>query len=124
MDYAEEILKLADKRRDLATKYAVQRKKYGETKSEIDILYAAKLLSLLEKKKNLGYELGMLMMIANEKKEGVDILTNMYSDMIKHYNNYKAIEKMLDALETKIMAIQSIMKYNIDQDTYGGKNEM
>jgi hypothetical protein len=124
MEYDVELLKLSDTRIDLARKYAIQRKKYGEVKSEIDILYASRLLALLEKKKNLGYDLGLLMLISEEHEFGMTMLSTMYKDMIKHYNNYKAVEKMLDAIETKIMSIQSIMKYNRDCDTYGGKHEM
>lgn len=119
LDYSEQLASLTNSRLEFATKYAKERKAYGEVKGEIDIIYASKILGMLERKKNLGYETGLLMLIAQEKAEGVQILSDMYKEMIKHYNNYKAVERMLDALETKIMSIQSIMRYNREGDTYG-----
>jgi hypothetical protein len=119
LDYSEQLQQITDRRIELASKYAKARKAYGEVKSEIDILYASKMLALIERKKNLGYETGLLLLIAEEKEEGLKILQDMYSEMIKTYNNYKAIERMLDALDAKTMSIQSVMKYNATQDTFG-----
>lgn len=120
--YDEQLEMYTDRRIDLATKYAKERKAYGDAKSEIDIIYASRIITLVEKKKNLGYETGLLMLIAQEKESGVEILSEIYQSMIKHFNNYKAIERMIDAIESKIMSIQSVMRYNREGDTYGKVN--
>ncbi len=112
LDYAQQLEKYSSERIRLANKYAKDRKEYGDCKAGLDILFAAKILKLTEKKKNLGYETGLLLMIA----ESGETERDLYKKMITHYNNYKAIEKMLDALESKIMSIQSVMRYNREND--------
>jgi hypothetical protein len=110
-DYTEQLLEIADSRIKLANKYAKERKAYGDLKAKIDIALAAKLLTLMEKRKTLGYETATLMLIS-EKPE----LADSYQLMIQALNNFKAIERMIDAHDSKTMAIQSIMKYNSVND--------
>ena len=115
----EEILQLkdlTDKRIRLSNSYAKERKLYGETKAELDIIYASKIIKLQEKKRNLGYETGLLMMLAESSREEREMLTKMYTDMIKAFNNYKAIERMIDAIECKIISIEAGMRYNRTND--------
>ena len=111
LDYEQQLSELTSACVKLANKYAVARKQYGECKAELDIRLTGKIISLLEKKKNLGYEAGLLMMIAENPELG-----EVYKKMITCYNNYKAIERMIDAYEAKTMSIQSIMKYNKTND--------
>jgi hypothetical protein len=113
--YDEEIIDITSKRIDLANKYAKERKEYGLAKSEIDILLAAKIIKLTETKKNLGYEIGLIMLMA---EGGIDVIT-VYKSMVQHYNNFKAIERMLDAMDSKVMGIQSIMRFNRENEHKG-----
>jgi hypothetical protein len=83
-------------------------------KAELDVLLAGKILSLVEKKKNVGYEVAVLMCMADEK-DG-KIFADIHKEMTTSYNNFKAIERMLDALESQIMSVQSIMRYNREND--------
>jgi hypothetical protein len=110
-DYEQELLRLTNERQRLANKYAADRKAFGESKATLDILFAGSILSLAEKKKNIGYETGIIMLIAEKPEFQED-----YKKMITHFNNYKAIEKMIDSVESRIMAIQSIMRYNRERD--------
>lgn len=110
-DYEQELLRLTDEGRRLANKYAVDRKAFGQKKAELDILLAGSILSMAEKKKNIGYETGIIMLIA-EKPE----FNETYKQMVTHYNNYKAIERMINAIESRTMAIQSVMRYNRERD--------
>lgn len=81
-------------------------------KAELDVLLAGKILSLVEKKKNIGYEVAVLMAMADEKDGKT--FADIHKEMTTSYNNFKAIERMLDALESQIMSVQSIMKWNLD----------
>lgn len=110
-DYTEQLLDLANSRLVLANKYAAERKHYGDFKAKLDIALAGKLLQLMEKRKALGYEMATLMLVGEHPE-----LVEVYQDMIKSYNNFKAIERMLDAHDSKTMSIQSIMKYNKEND--------
>jgi len=111
IDYEQELVALSKEGERLSKIYAGDRKAYGERKAELDIVFAGSILSLTEKKKNIGYETGIIMLIS-EKPE----FQGTYQDMVKHYNNYKAVEKMIDAVNSRIMAIQSIMRYNRERD--------
>lgn len=110
-DYSEQLLDIAESRMRLSVKYAKERKEYGERKAAIDLLLSAELLSMMEKRKTLGYETATLMLISQKPELGPT-----YKEMITHHNNYKAIERMLDAHDSKAMAIQSVMKYNKTND--------
>lgn len=110
--FDQELTELTDRRIELANKYASERKAYGEAKAEIDILFAGKILKMAEKKKNMGYETGLIMMMAEEG----EYFRELYKKTITHLNNYKALERMIDAVESKIMTRQSIMRYYREND--------
>lgn len=110
--YDQRLESLTAERVRLAKKYADQRKIYGMRKAELDVLLAGKILSLVEKKKNIGYEVAVLMAMADEKDGKT--FADIHKEMTTSYNNFKAIERMLDALESQIMSVQSIMKWNLD----------
>ena len=114
MDYSEQLLELADSRIRLANKYAAERKRYGELKAKLDICLAAKLSAMMEKRKTLGYETAMLSLISGSPE-----LADDYQESITRLNNYKAIERMIDAHDAKTTSIQSIMRYNRESD--GGR---
>ena len=105
--YEEELNDLTDRRIKLANKYATARKSYGEHKSELDLLLAGKILKMQEKKKNIGVEMALIMLIGEEG----DWAKTAYAAMVKEYNNFKALERMLDAYDNKITAIQSILRF-------------
>ena len=107
-DYPEQLLELSDEEFRLAKKYALERKKYGEKYSEFGIILAANMLSIKERSKSAGVEMSERILIA-EKPE----LGNLWADIQKHYNNYKAIERMIDAVKNKIWSVKGIMNYNL-----------
>jgi len=115
LDYEQELLMLTNEREKLAIRYAKERKAYGEKKSELDIIYASKIKEINEIKRNAGYETGLIYLMAISSAE----VREMYKDFITHLNNYKAVEKMIDAIESKIMARQSIMRFNRHNDGGG-----
>lgn len=102
----EILLELCDRRIDLANKYATERKEFGEYKSAIDLKLAKKIMSMQEKKKNLGYEIAVLMLCAEDEEAQV-----INEKLVRAYNNYKAIEKMIEAVESRIISMQSIMRF-------------
>ena len=107
-----DLKELTDRRIELANKYATERKNYGESKAEIDIIFAGRILKLTEKKKNLGYDMGLIMLMAEEG----EYFQAIYKKLITSLNNYKALERMIDAIESKIMANQSLMRFYREQD--------
>lgn len=110
-DYEQEINRLSVSRIDLSNKYATERKAYGEAKAEIDILLTGYIIEMQEKVKSIGYERSLLTLVAMKPE-----MKETYRATIKHFNNYKAIERMIDAHDSRIMAIQSIMRFNRTND--------
>ncbi len=107
MDYSEQLLELSDKEFALAKKYATERKAYGEKSSELGIILAAFLPQIQEKRKSIGKDMAMTTLISQKPE-----LSDFWADTQKHRNNYKAIEKMIEAVRNKIYAIKEIMRYN------------
>ena len=107
----EELLSLTDREIELAKKYAVERKEYGEKTAELGIIMAANMALIHEKKKSAGVDMAERMLIA-EKPE----LGQLWADIQRHLNNYKSIEKMIDAVRNKQYAIKEIMRYNRTND--------
>lgn len=90
----------------LAHDYLVNRKVAGETKSDLDVLLAAEIITLRKKKPNIGYEMALIMLMADNPEA-----RELYKKHIIHESNYKAIEKLIDAMQSKISLFQSILKY-------------
>lgn len=117
-DYREQLMEISAKRETLAEEYQEYRKLYGETKAELDIIFAGRILALQQKKKNIGYDTGLLLMIseAHDPTERT-MLETMYKDMIKYYNKYKALEPLDDTLKSREVDIRKIMDYNMEHDS-------
>ena len=110
-DYSERLRELNHKRINLAKQYGKARTEYGKAKADIDIIYASKVKEIMTIKRNAGYEVGLLLLIAITPS-----LKETYQEMIVSLHKYKALDKLLSAYESEIMTIQSTMKYNIKND--------
>lgn len=117
MDYlaAKELSKLANSQIHFAGMYQKSREKAGKAKAELDTLLAANLLSIRERKSNVGYEMALLMLMENNK-----VAKNLYQEMIEEKARYKGLEKMIEALQSKISLAQSQMKYIEKGEKFGG----
>ncbi len=109
--YEEELLELTNQRIKLAEKYAIERKTYGQIKASLDVIFAANIKQITAAKKNCGYETGLIILMGEKPELMAD-----YGTMVQSMHNFKAIQRMLDSLESKAMTLQSIMKYNIKHD--------
>jgi len=110
MTYEEDLKELNDTHIEMAQKYALYRTRYGKAKSELDVILASKISGLIAQKKNIGYEMGLIMISDTGPLKG------LYKEMVEAQNNYKGLERILTAVESKIMSIMGIMKYNAKND--------
>jgi len=115
-DHEQDIIRWTDEVIRLSTEYEKERKAYGEAKANLDVLLAGKILGFLETKKNLGIEMAYELLMATSTTL---IAEDLYKAMIRHENNYKALEKIIDAYNSKIMGTQSIMKYKLEGEKRG-----
>jgi hypothetical protein len=72
-------------------------------------------------KPSVGIEMAMLMMMEDGflSKEHQDEVKKFYGTWLRAEAEYKGIEKILDATESKIMFTQSLMRYQKDGEARG-----
>ena len=107
-DYTEDLLKHSATLQELSSKYATERMKFGQLESDMMIVLAGRIKEYQRIKKNIGIELAMLNLVADSNTEGKE----MYADMLKAEHNYKALGVLIEAQQSAIMTLQSIMRYN------------
>jgi len=106
---ATEYLKLTDEQIKIADKYYKARTKGGNAKKELDILLASKYLSEFRReKRNLGYEMALLMLIEKDTTA-----REIYQNYLTSESEYKGLERLLDAYQSKISFLQSILKFQL-----------
>ena len=108
MDYiqAKSLSQIADKQVILAEEYESARRKSGKAESELKLILASKLAELRGKKKNIGIEMAILMLLEDDK-----IARGLYKEFTEQEAIYKGLEKLLDAYASKLITEQAIMKF-------------
>lgn len=99
---------------ELAIEYNTARQSAGQAKKDLDLLLASRLKSIRERKRNVGYEMALLMLC-----EENSIAQGLYATMIDQTNVYKGIERLIDAHKTNISFVQSYMKYVHEGEKFG-----
>lgn len=95
--------------------YAKHREEAGNAKKDLDILLASKYLSDFRSvKKNLGYEMSILMLIEAEPTARA-----IYATYITSEAKYKGLERIIDAYQSKLSFIQSVLKYQLKGEGNG-----
>jgi len=107
-DYAEDLLVHSKTLQELSSKYATERMKFGQLESDMMIVLSGRIKEYQKNKKNIGTDMALLTLAADSNAEGKE----MYADMIKAEHNYKALGVLIEAQQSAIMTIQSIMRYN------------
>lgn len=111
---ALELSTLAEEQIKCARDYMEARKKAGKAKGELDILLVASLKSIRERKSNVGYDMAKLMLCEdNETARG------LYKEEITQTARYKGLEKIMEALQSRISLDQSVMKYISHGERFG-----
>lgn len=108
MDYVEELKELTDEKFKHAKRYETYRLSYGQAKADLDVILSVNMPKILEKRKNAGYETCLLLLLSELPE-----LRDTYRNMIKNQEACKALEKILDAYDSKIFSLQRVMQYNI-----------
>ncbi len=107
-DFCEDLLKHSAKLQELSSKYAIERMKFGQLESDMMIVLSGRIKEYQKIKKNIGIEMALITLAADSNEVGKE----MYADMIKAEHNYKALGVLIEAQQSAIMTLQSIMKYN------------
>jgi hypothetical protein len=109
-DYTQELDRLSKEKIDLSSEYKEAR--LSATKSRIS--YQIKLASIIDiikgDRKTISYEMSEI----ESLKLNNDEVTDLYREKEEQEALYKGLEKVIEAYTSRIMAIQSLMKYNIN----------
>lgn len=117
-DHTQDLLTYSAKLTELSDRYAKSRYRYGELEADIDLVLSTKIKEYSEKKKNIGIEMAMIKLIAELPE-----LKDTYKEMKIRFNEYKGLGILIEAQKSALMAIQSIMKFNSNQDTFIKDND-
>jgi len=107
-DYTEDLLRYSAKLQELSSRYATERMKFGQLESDMMIVLSGRIKEYQKIKKNIGIEMALITLAADSNNKGKE----MYADMIKAEHNYKALGVLIEAQQSAIMTLQSIMRYN------------
>jgi len=110
---AQELSKLADHQIKLAREYVNKRRIAGDLKTEIELLVTANLGDIRGSKKNVGYDMAVLMLLEMQPQ-----FKETYRNFRAAESDYKGLEKLIEAHQSKISLEQSIMKYIGDGEKY------
>lgn len=107
---AMEAVELTNEQIVKAKEYCEFREKAAKAKIALDVLLASKYLKAFRtEKKNVGYDMALLMLLEKEPN-----LQQYYDDYHTFTAKYKGLEKVLDAMHSKVSFHQSIMKYELE----------
>lgn len=110
----KELSALCDKQIELAQKYADARKLATSAQIDLDILLVSSLKSIRAEKPNVGYEMAIRILM-----ESNTVAQKLFAEMDKQTALYKGYERLIEAHQNKISALQSVMKYALKGERYG-----
>ena len=115
MDYNTAInhMPILDNRIKYAEEYRAARAKAAKAQYNLEIMLAANLDSIREQKSNVGYDMALLMLIepgflSDQETEAAQA---HYKDVKRYTAEYKGLERLMSALESKVTFVQSLMRY-------------
>jgi hypothetical protein len=111
---ALDLSKFASQQVELADEYAEVRSQAGQCESALEIMVSENLSEFRASKKNLGYEMSLLMLI--EINEDARLIFKQYKELTA---KYKGLEKKIEARQSIISYHQSVMRYQSSGEKYG-----
>jgi hypothetical protein len=110
----QELSELCNTQIEYAEKYALSRKLAVDAQTDLDILLVASLKTIRSEKPNVGYEMAIRILMENNT-----VAQKLFVEMEKQTALYKGFEKLIEAYQNKISALQSVMKYVIKGEKFG-----
>lgn len=110
----QNLKEIAHQHLKLSEQYYESRKKAGDAKRDLEILLTASLKQIRSIKKNLGYDMAILIFM-----EDNEVARDLFKIMSTETSNYKGLERLIDAHQSTISLYQSIMRYTADGERLG-----
>lgn len=112
IDYSDsnELLNLSEDLKKIASDLRIALVDSAKERAKMDVLLAQRIDSLLERKKNIGIEMAIILMISKEPD-----LAITYANKLRLDAEVKGLEATKDALSSQITLIQSLLKHTLKQ---------
>lgn len=115
--YEEALMVAVTKYSNYAKKYMEARKKYAEVELQIQMAIARKISEYHAKKKNIGMEMAIAFRL-EESIANNDNFRNIYNQYLTSLAEYKGLDRALDACNSEVIALQTVMKYTLSGEIY------
>jgi len=116
--YEEELQKLGKAQSDTARAYLKARRRFANAKNLIWAELARDILRYRKEKSNLGLEMALLTKQAEAQNQQNDKLLKAFDEYELALAEYKGLDRALEALQSKAIGVQSIMKWIISGELY------
>jgi len=112
VDYSDtlHLIEIAEQNIQLAKQYLVVRTDYAEAKTQLDLQIALKMPELSKARKNIGYDMAVIHLIELYPENKTN-----YETMVKKENEYKGLERVLNASLNRVSLGQSLIKNKIQE---------
>ena len=110
----EEVRALCNKNVELAEKYFHLREEAGIANTEFDILLTAELPAIRQERKGIGYDMACLVLMEDD-----EVARNLYKEWKIKESQYKGLEKLMEAYNSKIIMEMALSKHQIQGEKYG-----
>jgi hypothetical protein len=111
-DYTQELNRISLEEERIANLYRDARISSAEAGYKISIKLAKNIDRIREGKKSIGYDMALIELLKGDDL----VIKEQYRIKEEEEANYKGLEKILDALAGRRIAIQGIMKYNVQAE--------
>ncbi len=113
----EDIKELTTELSKVATDYRKARVKYSQNIYEMKRMLAERLIIYRKQKKGLGVDMAILMAMGDTEYQDKEKFTEHYKGVSYWEALYKGLSKQFEAIQSQIMALQSLMRFYRDNDS-------
>jgi len=118
--YEQELSELGKAQSNTARAYLRARRRFANAKNLIWAELASDILRYRKEKSNLGLEMALLTKQAEAQNQQNEKLLKAFDEYELSLAEYKGLDKALEALQSKAIGLQSIMKYTLTGEIFGG----
>lgn len=121
--YEQELSELGKAQSDTARAYLKARRRFANAKNLIWAELARDILRYRKEKSNLGLEMALLTKQAEAQNQQNEKLLKAFDEYELSLAEYKGLDKALEALQSKAIGLQSIMKYTLHGEVFTRNDE-
>jgi hypothetical protein len=113
-----ELLELSEKQIELAEEYRKARRAFGKAKHNLQIYLVPRQTISKYQRSSLDRQIMMLLsdMAEEDDEEGLTKVNEAHRIFVRAQQEYKGLEKLIDAYTSRITVFQSLMRWQREND--------